>query len=544
MRAPQTWRRDEAGSALRELRSGFDTLATLLAVTLGPSQGVVLSEIGRGSSESLLDSGTIARRITALPSRRASAGAALAGEMVRRVAGQYGDGGATSAVLAQAILRHAAKVVAAGANPVLVRHGIQAGIAAAADALKDQSVPVPVDPVSGDLVAGLVGLATAATGDTALGAVVGEMADVLGVDGAVQIEEHAATSLTYDYLDGARWRGRPAERDTLPGASTELTLVEPAVIVADLDLTEVDQVRPLLEAALSLPGRPPVLVVARDISGGAATMFGFNDLRGTLVCAPVVMTTSRTHLSDDLGDLALLTGAEVVSTELGLPPERFRASSVGRARRAVVERGYLSVTGGHGAADAVAERAGRLRTRAWEFDLAHRPADRSVGERLWLRQARLSGRVGVLRIGAATEQEVEARKDNARKAVRLVQTALRDGVVPGGGVAYLDCIPAVRARRASCVDADEALGFDAVCAGLEAPFLQIVRNAGRLEPRVALEKVRERGAGHGVDARSSSFAAMVAAGICDVAGVAAGALEAAGETAALLVSAEVVAGRG
>ncbi|HZC27858.1 MAG TPA: TCP-1/cpn60 chaperonin family protein [Actinopolymorphaceae bacterium] len=538
-----TWRRDDAGEALGELRVGFDVLARLLAVTLGPSQGVVLSEVGAGTSESLLDSATIARRVTALPSRRQTAGAALVREMVRRVGGGYGDGGATATVLARSILRHATRVVAAGANPVLVRHGIQVGVAAACGALKDLAAPVERGPLAGDAGSGLVGLAVAATGDAELGAVIGEMIDILGVEGAVQVEEHEAIGLAYDYLDGARWRGRPADAATLPGGSTELTLVDPLVAVADLDLTQVEQVRPLLEAALALPGRAPLLVVARDITDGAQAMFGFNDIRGTLVSAPVVVTTSKSYLSDDLADLALLTGAEVLASELGRPPEKFRPEYFGRARRALVQEGYVTVSGGRGDSSAVADRAARLRTRAWELDLTARRDERSARERLWLRQARLSGRVGALRVGAATEQQIEARKTNARKAVRLLGVALRDGVVPGGGVAYLDCIPAVEARRAGCRHEDEAFGIDAVRAGLEAPFLQIVHNAGRRTPRVALSKVRELGPGHGLDVVANEFVDMRAAGICDVAAVMSVALEAAGETAGLLVSAEVVSGR-
>ena len=547
-RATRTWRHDEANEALRELRAGFDILAQLLAVTLGPAQGVVLSEIGRGSAESLVDSATIARRITSLPSRRRSAGAELVREMVRRVGGGYGDGGATAAVLSRGILRHATRVVAAGANPVLVRHGIQQGVAAACDALKAQAAPLAGTGTAGgaglettDLLASL---ATAVTGDEELGAVVGEMLDVLGVDGAVQVEEHEATGLAHDYLDGARWRGRPADFGILPGPTTELTLVEPVVVVADVQLQTVEQVRPMLEAALALPDRPPLLVVAREVTDGAKAMFSFNDLRGTLVSAPVVITTSKTHLSDDLGDLALLTGAQVLAPDLGRAPESFRPAYFGRARRVLVQRGYLTVTGGHGDAAEIADRAARLRTRAWELDLSTRAEDRSTRERLWLRQARLSGRVGALRVGALTEQQIEARKSDARKAVRLLTTALRDGVVPGGGVAYVDCIPAVAAGREGCATADEAYGLDAVCTGLEQPFLQIVHNAGRLEPRVALSKARELGPGHGIDVRTQSYVDMRGAGICDVAGVLSVALEAAGETAALLVSAEVVAGRG
>jgi chaperonin GroEL len=540
--ASQTWRSDDADQALRELREGFDTLAQLLAVTLGPSQGVVLSDVGRGSAESLVDSATIARRITGLPGRRRSAGAALVREMVRRVGGGYGDGGATATVLARSMLRHAARVVAAGANPVLVRRGIQLGVAVACDVLKDQAAPVAsLDSTS---ASGLVSLAAAVTGDTELAAAVGEMVDVLGVDGAVQIEEHEPMTLSYDFIDGARWRGRPADPDLLRGASTELTLVDPVVVVADEELTTVEQVRPMLEATLALPDRPPVLVVAREVSDAALTMFSFNDLRGTLVSAPVVVTTSKTHLSDDLADIALLTGAEVLSGDLGRPCASFRPAWFGRLRRAVVQKGYLTIQGGSGDADVIAERAARLRTRAWELELTTQAKERSARERLWLRQARLSGRVGALRVGAATSQQIEARKDNARKAVRLLHTALRAGVVPGGGVAFLDCIPRVRAHRDSCATTDEMLGIDAVCSGLEAPFLQIVHNAGQLEPRVALSKALELGPGHGVDVLTTTFVDMRAAGICDVAGVLSIALEAGGETAALLVSAEVVSGRG
>jgi chaperonin GroEL len=273
-------------------------------------------------------------------------------------------------------------------------------------------------------------------------------------------------------------------------------------------------------------------------------MFSFNDLRGTLVSAPVVMTTSKTHLSDDLADLALLTGAQVLSADLGRRPEAFRGAYFGRARRALVQRGYLTVAGGHGDAAEIADRAARLRTRAWELDLSTRAEDRSTRERLWLRQARLSGRVGALRVGAMTEQQIEARKADARKAVRLLTTALRDGVVPGGGVAFLNCIPAVAAARVAAASTDEAYGMDAVCTGLEQPFLQIVHNAGQLEPRVALSKAREHGPDHGVDVRSHTYVDMRSTGVCDVTGVLSVALEAAGETAALLVSAEVVAGRG
>ncbi|GAA5024431.1 TCP-1/cpn60 chaperonin family protein [Actinopolymorpha pittospori] len=527
---------DEA-TRRRELCEGFETLARLLAVTLGPTRGVVLNDVGGGSAESLVESATIARRITALPGRRRNAGAALLREMVRQVGRRYGDGGATAAVLATAILRHGRRSVAAGASPVRVREGIRLGVSCAGGALKDQATPVVGE-------ADLAGLATAVTGDPDLGAAVGELLDVLGVDGDVVVEEHYLPGLAHDYVDGARWRGRPAQRSLLPGANTELTLLEPAVVVADLELTQADQVRPFLEAVRAMPDRPPLLLVAREVSGGAQTMCELNDRRGVVVTAPVAITTSRTHVGDDFADLALLTGATVVAPESGCPPERFRPEYLGRARRALVQAGYLTVSGGSGDRGEVCALAARLRTRAWELDVSRDAATEAVRDRLWSRQARLLGRVAALRVGAPTDTEREARRGLARKAVSLVRTALRDGVVAGGGVAYLDCVDAVRAGRERCPDPDRALGMAAVEAGLAAPFLQLVANAGRREPRAALEQVRGLGSGHGIDVLADRSVRMREAGIWDVAGVVAGALEAAGETAGLLVSAEVVSGRG
>lgn len=522
-------------TAAPELRAGFETMTRLLAGTLGPRQGHVLSALGGTGSETLSDSAALARRITSLPGRRATAGASIVRDMVLRVGDDPGDGGATAAVVARAILTYASKLVAAGANPVLVRRGILAGVGVACDTLKAQA-----EPVDGERE--LAGLATAATGDAELGALVGELFDLLGATGAIQVEEAAGhrvdARLTYDYIDGARWRARPAHNDLLPEGKTELTLVEAIVAVADCELKRVEQLRPLLELAPALPSRPPLLIVARDISEAALTMLAVNDHRGLLVSAPVVLTTARTRMADDLADIALLTGAEVLSETTGSPPERVRATQLGSARRALVQRGYVTIVNGRGDREAVAARAARLRTRAWEI------ADARDRDRLWLRQARLTGKVAAVQVRAQTEQQLEARKTQARKAIRLTGAALREGVVPGGGVAYLDCVPAVRAARAECSSDDEAAGLDAVLAGLEAPFLQLVRNAGRFEPRTALAKARELGPGHGVDVRTNTFADMVKAGVRDVTTVATGALRAAGETAGLLVSAEVVRGRG
>lgn len=519
-----------------ELLAGFDTIARLFARTLGPSSGLVLNGISSRSSETLVDSATIARRITSLESSSRTAGAAILRELVRTIGTRYGDGGATTAVLCRAILNHAIRVVVAGANPVLVRRGIQAGVRVARDELKTQAAPIGESPA-------LVGIAAAATGDQELAEAIADLVDVLGFEGAIQIEEpyaskaRVATALSYDFVDGARWRARPADRRTLGAGATELTLFDPVVAVVDAALNDAAQVRPLLEACQVLPDRPPLLVVAPEIGDDALRMLAVNDARGTMVCVPVVLTTARTRMSDDFADLALLTGAEVLAAERGTPVEKVRADQFGRAARVLVERGHLTVNGGQGDRGELVTSAARLRDRARDLD------DDSAHDRLWLRQARLLGKVGVLRVDAPTSHELDARKALAEKVVRLVRSAVHDGVVPGGGVAYLDCVPAVRGNRANASHEDEAFGIDAVCVGLEAPFRQIVRNARAIEPDVALAKVRELGPGHGFDAMAGDYIDVRQRGIQDVAAVAAGALEGAGATAGLLVSAKVVTTR-
>ncbi|MBA4865657.1 hypothetical protein H1V43_30820 [Streptomyces sp. PSKA54] len=522
---------NDTRQAYGQLLLGFDDLARALGGTLGPGSGTVLCGSGTDGGELVSSSAVLARRITQLHGHRRNTGAALLRETVLRVGAGHGDGCATTAVLAQALLHAAAKSVAAGAHPGRVRSGIALGVAAACGAMKDLA-----EPVAGEL--DLAGIALAATGDPELAALLAELTDVTGTHGAIRIQEADTPRAGRHYIDGARWPSRPAERAVLSHGVTELTLTEPVIALADLELSDAGQVRPLLEAAARLPARRPLLLVARAVSGAALTMLNANRSR----VLPVVLTTARTRQSEDLMDLALLTGASVISPELGLAPSGVQASHLGGARRAFVRRGDLTLTGGHGGREAAGDRAATLRTVAWEL-LDGGPGERETAERLWWRQARLTGRTAVLTVGAATEQEVTARRDTAERTVRLLQGALRHGVVAGGGVAYLDCVPAVHVAARRCHDHDEALGAEAVATALEAPFLRILSNAGVTAPEIELHRVRELGPGHGIDVATGRPAEMRRLGIRDAASVTCGALEAAAETAGLLVSAEVVVGR-
>jgi chaperonin GroEL len=507
-----------------QVLSGFDDLARTLAGTLGPCPGTVLCASGEDGGELVSSAAVLARRITELPGRRRNTGAALLRETVLQVGSRHGDGGATTAVLAQALVHSARRAVAAGAHPVRVRDGIGRGVAAACDALKAMS-----EPVAGGRE--LTGLALAATCDPDLACVLGELADVLGPEGAVYVMEASGGRTSRHYIDGHRWRSRPAERSVLAHRTAEVTLVEPLIALIEHELTSADEVRPLLEAA----GGRTVLLVAAGITGTAQSMLNANRERAV----PVIVTTPRSRHTDDFADLALLTGASVVSPVLGLPPASVRAAHLGGARRALLRRGDLTVVGGHGDRSAVQERAAGLRSRAWE--LTNGPAERESADRLWRRQARLAGRTAVLTVGGGTQQQTRERVLSAERTARQLRDALRDGVVPGGGAAYVDCLPAVRAVVTA--DRDEKAGVDAVARALPAPFLRILANARVPAPELALAGVLQAGPGHGVDATSGEFTDMRRAGIRDTTAVAAGALVAAGATAGLLVCAELVVGR-
>lgn len=524
-------------SNLAELHHGFDTITSLLARTLGPASGPVVNAVSRQSVELVSDSPTIARRITALQGRGRNAGAAIARDLVQRVGKRHGDGGATAAVLARAMLRHARRSVVAGANPVLVRRGLLAGVQVAGDALKHQAMPVEGE-------AALAGLAAAASGDAELSRVLGEVLDVVGDVGALEIRRDVSARsdarIRHDYVDGARWRARPASPDLVPEGMTEATLVEPAVALVEDEIHRAADVLALLEAARRLPAQAPLLLVAPEIGEEALQTLRLNTARGTLVSAPVILTTARSQISEDLDDMARLTGAQVCSAETGRPVRSVRPDDLGRVRRAFVERGHLTLTGGYGDDRAIQERAAQLRATAWELNAADSSADI---QRRWLRQARLLGRVAAVRVGARTDAELEIRTDTAKRLDRLLRAALWGGVVPGGGVGFLACVPDLLAEGTRLDEPDEALGMAAVRSALEAPFLQIVRNGGHPHPRVALDAVRRQGSGYGLDVVTNQYVDLREHSIFDGAAVAAGALAAAGETAGVLISAGVVAGR-
>lgn len=515
-------------SSLQKLARGIDQITHLMAATLGPRQGVILNQIGPGKPELLSDSGVIARRLTELPFPAENVGAMLVRGMAQQMHSRYQDGAATACVLAGAMVREAMRMIVADSNPMLLRHGMARAVEAASAALAQQC-QIP----QGQKMLKQIALAT--IGDEDLSEVLGEMFDLLGRYGAYMVEEYAAPHIDREYIDGGRWRARPGSRQLIPAGGGEQTLNNALVMVTDDQLEAFNDLRPALELALRAPNKPPLLIITRGISGDALEALNLNVLQGKLDVAVAVSTVPTTRILEELEDMALLTGATVLSKATGRGPQHIRPELLGRARQMRLDSDSLTLVGGTGDKARMQQRAMELQGRLRRLN---KPDEE--WERLRLRVARLTGGLCILKVGAFTFKDRERQKELAKKAVRVLELALETGVVPGGGAAYLGCIPAVLAVRDQCSDADEARGVQVVARALEAPFSQLVANHGEIHPPLAVSEVQSRGAGYGFDVLTGSYQPMIEAGIIDSRAVAQGALEAAHSAAAMAITTDII----
>jgi chaperonin GroEL len=463
--------------------------------------------------ERLSDAGTIARRVVELPGGAQNTGAMIARHLAWRMHEQFGDGAATATVFAGAMVREGLRRIAAGIDPVAIQTGLEQALPVALNALEAEATPVGGQEA-------LAGIATGITGDPELGAVLGEIVDLLGRDAAMTIEEFPVPHLDREYVEGAAWRAHPAARAMIPEGKREVVVDNPLILLADQKLAAVEDVRPALEIAAQSNPRRPLLVVATKVADRALAMMSANLDRGALIAIAALLGSSGAAHADDLGDLAALTGATVLGDVLGRAPARLRAEELGSARKVTLSRDRLTIASGAGDPAAVVERSSMLRR-----GMATLAPNSEEFRRLQGRVARLSGGSVILRIGAHSGAELADRRAQAEKAFRVLTGALADGVVPGGGVAYLACLPAVRTLRESCIDPEQRHGVDLLLAGLEAPFSQLARNHGLMHPPLALDAVRRLGCGYGLDARSGEYVDMRERGILDSLRVTQGALE-------------------
>lgn len=467
------------------LKQGFDTLANLLALTLGPVRGNVLNATELSKLELLSDAATIARRITALPDRRQDVGAMLLRNIVWRVSQQVGDGGATAAVLAQAILDRANRYISAGANAMMIQRGVKMAVDVALDELTKRAQAVDTED---DLIA----VANAVSSEDSLSLILGEMFHLLGAHAHITIEEHIAPYLERTYIDGGKWQAQltsPYFANTV--ANRGAVLHDCAVALFDGEILFNDEVMPLLEL---ITKREPkhLLLLVKDITDEAFNLVVTNHGRNNMKIIVVRSKRVGQEMENDFNDLALLTGAHYFSKEMRVTLKEITEKDLGRARRVEVVENSMFVVGGGGSATAARDTIAEM-----EDQLALSGLTKEERAEIELRLARLSGSSAVLHIGAATETQRKLLQQTAEQGIKTLRSVVEEGVLPGGGMAYINCLPALKKIKSD--HEDIVLGVKVVAHALESPFRRILGNAGVETPGVVLTEIRHAGASHVYD---------------------------------------------
>jgi chaperonin GroEL len=510
-----------------QLKYGFDQLADLLALTLGPIQGVVYTQSGTTEKpELLVDAATIARRLMQLPDRRQDVGAMLLRNLVWRMHIRGGDGAATAAVLARSILSDALRYRAAGANPMSLRSGIQQAGQAAITALQAMAQPVKDET---DLMA----VAETVTGEPDLSLVLGEIFDLLGENAHVIIEDYVAPYLEREYHEGGRWKGRLASPYLVTDAATQRAVVPNCQVVLFAgSVDEASELQPLLNLLGEKQPRTLALI-AHDIKGDALAALVVNHRQAQLPVVAVELRRPAGKRFADMVDLSVLSGATILGPELGRPLRTITAADLGSARRAEADSETLILTsdGSH----ALETRRHIETLRAQQTSASDR--DPQEEAELRMRLARLSGTMATLKVGANTAMERSALRQKAEQSLKVLPLVLSEGILPGGGVAYLNCIPAVRAINMA---GDAGWGVDILARALEAPFRQIVHNAQITAPGVLLARAQRAGPAYGYDVRQDRITIMEEAGILDAAGILRLALETAISGAIMALTTDTV----
>ena len=458
---------------------GVDRMAGLLRPTLGPlPRTVAIAHLVGGRPPETLDSGaTIARRTLQLADPFENMGAMLVRHLVWQVYERVGDGTATAAVLAQALIRGGARAVAAGAGPVALQRGLQRGLATALAALHEQMRPI-------DGPTALAGVVAGPLGDRALAELIGEAVDAVGADGAILVEDGPGTQVDVEYLDGVRWNAGFASSFLLrPDEATTARVLNPRVLVTDAALERAEQLVPTLEACVAA-GERGLFIVAPDVRDAAIGLLVANRERGVLEAAVVVSAPSfgeqRTGI---LEDLAALTGGRCIRQARGDRLVDVTINDLGRARQAWATRVAFGILGGRGTKAAVRQRIAEAKA-----ELRQGEPDAYTQRILHERIGKLLGTAALVRVGAPTPAEQAERKLRVEAAVRAARAALRSGVVPGGGAALLACATAID-QVAATEAGDEALGVRALGQALGEPMRALLDNAG-LEPAPIVEQVR------------------------------------------------------
>ena len=508
--------------ARKALQKGIDTLADTVKITLGPKgRNVVLSK-KYGAPLITNDGVTIAKEIE-LEDPFENMGAALVKEVATKTNDAAGDGTTTATLLAQALVREGMKNIAAGANPMVVKKGMKKAVDAAVAEIKKNS-----KKVAGS--ADIARVATVSAGDEFVGKLIAEAMDKVGADGVITLEESKTAETYSEVVEGMQFdRGYISPYMVTDTDKMEAVFDNPYILITDKKISSIQDILPLLEQIVQ-SGRK-LLIIAEDVDGDALTNLILNNLRGVFRCAAVKAPGFGDRRKEMLQDIAILTGGQVITADLGLELKDTTVDMLGTAKQVKVSKEYTTIVDGAGAKKDIKERIAQIKaaieTTTSEFDK----------EKLQERLAKLSGGVAVIKVGAATEVEMKEKKLRIEDALAATKAAVEEGIVAGGGTALINAMPAVE-NLINTLEGDEKTGAKIVLRALEEPVRQIALNAG-LEGSVIIDNIRRNGkVGYGFDAAKEEYGDMVEAGIVDPAKVTRSAIQNAASVAAMVLTTE------
>src|SRR3954463_8941734 len=509
----------EARSALE---AGVDAVANAVKVTLGPKGRYVVLDKKFGAPTITNDGVTIAREIE-VEDVFENQGAQLVREGATATNDVAGDGTTTATVLAQAIVRNGLKNVSAGANPIALKRGIEIAVDQIVDNIRKLSKPVQGKEQ-------IARVATISAGDEEIGDVIADAIEKVGKDGVVNVEEGQTFGMDLEFTEGMQFdKGYISPYMVTDQERMEAVLEDPYILIANSKIGSVPDVLPVLEQGI--PAGKSILILAEDVEGEALATLVVNKLRGTFTGVAVKAPGFGDRRKRMLEDIAILTGGEVITEEMGLKLENTQISQLGRARRVVVAKDTSTIVDGAGEADAIKGRINQIKT---EVENTDSDFDR---EKLQERLAKLSGGVAVVKVGAATETEMKEKKHRVEDALQATRAALEEGIVPGGGIALVEATEAIN-LDATGID-DEKTGMRIVLRALEEPLRQISENAG-FGGSVVVNEVRRSAAGIGLNAATGEYVDLVSAGVIDPAMVTRSALQNAASIAKNILTTEAI----
>ena len=507
----------EARSALK---SGVDKLANAVKVTLGPKGRNVVIEKKFGAPTVTKDGVTVAKEIE-LSDRMEDIGAQMVKEVASKTSDVAGDGTTTATVLAQALVTEGLKNVTAGANPMSIKRGIDAAAKAVVESLKSQSKDLP-DSTQ------IANVATISSNDDReIGDKIAEAMEKVGKDGVITVEDSKTAETYLETVEGMQFdRGYLSPYFVTNSESMDAELEDPYILIHDKKISNMKDLLPLLEKVVQT-GKP-VMIIAEDVEGEALATLVVNKLRGTFKVLAVKAPGFGDRRKAMLEDIAVLTGATVISEEAGYKLDNASVEYLGTAKRVISDKDNTTIVDGSGSSDAITARINEIKA---QIEKTTSDYDR---EKLQERLAKLSGGVAVINVGAATEVEMKEKKARVEDALHATRAAVEEGIIPGGGVALLRAVPALSKVK---VDEDQQVGVDIVVRALEAPIRQICANAG-VEASIVVQNIKDKKADHGYDARNDEYVKMFEAGIIDPTKVARVAVQNAASIAGMILTTE------